>query len=93
MTTSWPYGKPSATQNYGGDRQHHEETALALWQTAESKLTPTGRLRKRVDPADFKSLVDRAVAAMKTLIERYPDKSDNYRRWLAETEVMAAKVK
>lgn len=91
MTRTWPYGMPK--ESAPGDRQHHEDAAFALKHSAEDKLTPTGRLRKGVQPVVFKGIVERAIAAFNALIVRYPDNADNYRRWLAETEALTVKVK
>ena len=89
---TWPFGKPREGPGREPDRQDYEEKALRPLRFCSDRLTPTGRLMRRVDPVRFKEEANEAVKLIEALMEKYPE-GTLYQGWLDEAKEMVAKVK
>ncbi len=88
----WPYGKPRQG-GYTLDRQGLEDAALRLKWAAESKLTPTKRLKRSADPVRYAEIVKEAIEKFTSLKGRFPEYSENYDRWIQECTDLSTVVK
>jgi hypothetical protein len=89
MNRIFPFGKPSQEPGaYSGDIQTREDDAYRLYHWCQNKLTPTGRLQRRVNKETFARNLNEALSKLRKLAADYPPIAERVGYAIADAEDM-----